>query len=103
MSLDNQTRKSFRSIGHKLDPVVIVKVLSDPVNAEIDRALNDHELIKLKVLADDRIAKKAMVEEICRRHGAELVQFTGHVALVFRATAKPNPALSNLLRHGAVQ
>lgn len=99
MSLDNQTRKSFRSIGHQLHPLVIVKSLSANVNAEIDRALTDHELIKIKVLAEEREEKKALITTICKKHKAELVQLAGHVALLYRPAAKPNPQLSNLLRH----
>src|SRR5690606_23219790 len=47
MSLDNSTRKEFRSIGHKLHPIVIVKGLSNGTRAELERALSDHELIKI--------------------------------------------------------
>lgn len=99
MSLDNQTRKAYRSIGHKLHPVVTVKDLSASVSAEIERALNDHELIKIKIMAEDRDAKKVLIDEVCRKVGAELIQVAGHVALIFRAAHKPNPALSNLERH----
>lgn len=99
MSLDNQTRKTFRSIGHKLHPLVIIKELTKPVCAEIDRALNDHELIKVRVVVADRDVKKALLEELCHKLGTELVQLAGHVALIFRAAQKPNPALSNLERH----
>lgn len=99
MNLDNQTRKTYRSIGHKLNPVVIVKGLSKSVNAEIERALNDHELIKIKVMADDREAKKGLIEEVCQKLDAELIQVAGHMALIFRAAQKPNPALSNIERY----
>jgi RNA-binding protein len=99
MASDNTTRKHFRAIGHKLNPVVIVKQLSENVSAEIERALDDHELIKIRVLAEDREDKKAMIEEICSRHDAELIQLSGHVALLFRAADRPNPKLSNVLRY----
>jgi|Laugrespbdmm15sn_2_1035079.scaffolds.fasta_scaffold41604_1 RNA-binding protein len=99
MSLDNQTRKTYRSIGHKLNPVVTVKDLSASVTAEIERALNDHELIKIKIMAEDREAKTALIDEVCRKVGAELIQVAGHVALILRPAQKPNPALSNLERH----
>ena len=43
--------KRMRAIGHKLHPLVIVgdKGASDAVLAELDRALTDHELIKVRV------------------------------------------------------
>lgn len=98
MGTDNQTRKRYRAIGHKLHPVVIIKDLTDSVCAELARALDDHELIKVKVLAADRNDKKALIDALCASLGAELIQTAGHVALIHRAALQPNPALSNLLR-----
>jgi RNA-binding protein len=100
MPLDNKQLKQFRSIGHHLSPIIIIaNGLSENINAEIQRALNDHELIKIKVHTNDRDLKKALVEEICKDHEAELVQLIGHVALIYKAAQKPNPKLSNILRH----
>ena len=99
MRSDNITRKRFRAIGHKLNPVVIVKELSENISAEINRALRDHELIKVRVLTETRDDKKALLDEICRVHHAELIQLSGHNALLFRAATRPNPKLSNLLRY----
>jgi RNA-binding protein len=99
MSTDNQTRKAYRAIGHKLHPIVTVKELSKGVCSELARALDDHELIKIKVLAADRDEKKALIDSVCAELGAELIQTAGHVALIYRAAQRPNPALSNLQRH----
>ena len=93
--------KQLRAIGHKLKPVVTVaaKGLSDAVIVEIERALTDHELIKVKVAVGDRAARAAVAEAICTRTGAELVQSTGAVLLLLRRTPAPDPKLSNLIRH----
>jgi len=93
-------KKHLRRLGHNLKPVVTIatKGLTDTVNAEIDRALNDHELIKVKLAVGDRAAKKSVSEGVCATHGAELIQSIGHMLLIFRAAKKPNPKLSNLLR-----
>ena len=100
MSLDNATIRNFRRIGHHLSPIVMISSgLSENIMAEIDRALSDHELIKIKVNTSDREAKKALIKEICLEKNAELVQQIGHVALLFRAAKKPDPRLSNLLRY----
>lgn len=99
MSLDNSTRKEFRSIGHKLHPIVIVKGLSNGTRTELERALSDHELIKIRVLATDREEKQALIGTICEEFGAEAVQVTGHVVLLYRANPRAQPALSNLQRH----
>ena len=100
MPLDKKTRKLYRSIGHHLDVVVIVaNNLSASVLAEISRALDDHELIKVRVVSEDRDERKEIMDAICRQQGAELVQVIGKVALIFRKAAKQKPHLSNILRN----
>ena len=100
MKPENRQRKQLRAIGHRLNPVVIVSNgLNKGVTAEIDRALTDHELIKIRINAADRDEKKELVDAICSTLGAELVQMAGHIALLYRAALKPKPELSNLLRH----
>lgn len=98
--VDNDRKKYLRSIGHTLKPVVTVagKGLTDNVVAEIDRALNDHELIKIKLAVGEREVKRQVIGEICERLNAENVQTIGHILLLFRAAKKPDPKLSNLLR-----
>ena len=100
MTSSNEDKKHLRRLGHNLKPVVTVagNGLSETVNAEIERALTDHELIKVKLVADDRDSKKALTEAICAEHKAELVQSVGHVLLLFRKSKTPDPRLSNLLR-----
>ena len=63
-------------MGHNLKPVVTIaaKGLSENVGAELDRALSDHELIKVKLAVGDRLAKKAISDELCNKYNAELVQ-----------------------------
>jgi RNA-binding protein len=101
MKLSQDQKKRFRTIGHQLNPIVTVgdKGLSDTVRAEIDRALNDHELIKVKVVTEDREDKKATIEEMVKITKATLVQTIGHVAILYRKVDKPNPKLSNLKRY----
>jgi RNA-binding protein len=100
MTTDNQTRKQFRAIGHKLNPVLIISNgLNDNIAAELERALNDHELIKIRVNAADRDEKQAILDAICTTHRAELIQLTGHIALLYRAALKQKRELSNLVRH----
>lgn len=98
--MSKRDEKQLRAIGHKLKPVVIVasKGLTDSVVLEIERALTDHELIKVKVAVGGKSDRQAVAEEICARTGAELVQSTGAMLLLLRRTAEPDPRLSNLLR-----
>ena len=92
--------KQLRAIGHKLKPVVTVggNGLSDAVIAEIDRALTQHELIKVKLAVGDRDAKTAVSGELCGRTGSEIIQRIGNIVLVLRRAEKPDPKLSNLIR-----
>ena len=98
--LDNKYCKQLRAIGHRLNPVVIVSNgVTEGVTAEIDRALKDHELIKIRVNAADREEKQEQISAICKKLDAELIQMAGHIALIYRAALKPKAELSNLLRH----
>ncbi len=98
MSLPAKQKKTLRTIGHDLHPIVTVagKGLSEAVHEELERAITDHELIKVKLGIDDRELRKTTVDKLCREHGAELVQVIGKVALVFRANPAADPRKSNL-------
>jgi RNA-binding protein len=99
MKTDNQTRKLYRTIGHKLHPVLIISNgVSETVAAELERALADHELIKIRINAEGREEKQHLLETLCRTHGAELIQLTGHIALLYRPALKQKRELSNLVR-----
>ena len=92
--------RQLRSIGHRLKPVVTVaqRGFTDTIRDEINRALVDHELIKISVRRGSRPERKAVIEEICLACNAELIQSIGNVALLYRHSEKPYPRLSNLLR-----
>ncbi len=95
-----QDIKQLRAIGHKLKPVVTIagKGLSENVIAEIERALKDHELIKIKLVVGDKAARMAVAEELCATTKSELIHSIGSVILVLRRNSKPDPRLSNLIR-----
>ncbi len=99
-SLTASDKKQLRSIGHKLNPVVMIgdRGLSEGVEQELKRALEDHELIKVKVNIADPGERRELIEQLCKGSGAQLVQAIGKIALIYRAAKKPNPRLSNLLR-----
>lgn len=100
MSLTPEQKKQFRTIGHNLNPIVTVagNGLSENIQLEVDRALEDHELIKVKFVVGDRKLKKALIRELCEIVECQLVQEIGNIALIYRPAREPNPKLSNLLR-----
>lgn len=82
-------RKKLRADAHALNPVVIIGQagLTDAVLAEIELALDYHELIKIKVRAE-REERQPITTEICQRTRAELIQTIGQVIVIYRL----NPA-----------
>ncbi|HAD08934.1 MAG TPA: ribosome assembly RNA-binding protein YhbY [Porticoccaceae bacterium] len=98
--LSSTNKKHLRRIGHSLTPIVTVagKGLSENVVAELNRALDDHELIKVKLAVGDKAARQAVINEISTTCEAQVVQTIGHIALLFKKSAHPDPKLSNLLR-----
>ncbi|MFP6806029.1 MAG: YhbY family RNA-binding protein [Pseudomonadales bacterium] len=102
--LTQKDRKRFRSIGHHLSPVVTISGngLSDSVSAELSRAIDDHELIKIKVLTGDREERKQTLAAIAEKLEVEVIQAIGKIALIYKAASEPNPQLSNILRAGTL-
>ena len=98
--MDNATRKQLRRIAHHLNPVIIVGDggVSDGVIAETDRALADHELIKVKINAEDREDRALLGDRLLAACSAEAVQRIGKVLIVYRANPEADPALSNVAR-----
>lgn len=100
MPLTPEQKKQYKSIGHHLKPVLIVadNGLTEGVLAEFERALNDHELIKIKVNILDREARLATIAELGKAGKAELVQIIGKMALLYRRNFDVNKQLSNVHR-----
>ncbi len=89
MEPNQEQLKNLKRRGHSLKPVVRAGAagLSDGVIAEVERALYDHELIKVKLADTDRDEYRAMLERLLSATGATVVQSIGRVALLYR----PNP------------
>ena len=98
--LSTQRQRQLRALGHHLNPIILVgdSGVSEGVVTETTRALEDHELIKIRTPAGDREGRGALIEALCQATGAACVQKIGRVALLYRAAEKPNPKTSNLLR-----
>jgi putative YhbY family RNA-binding protein len=84
-------RQALKGRAHGLRPVVLVGAsgLAPPVIAEVDRALKAHELIKLRVLGEDRDARERLLAEICAATGATPVQHLGRILVIYREEPKP--------------
>ena len=100
MPLTQEQKKQYKSIGHHLKPVLTVadNGLTEGVLAELERALGDHELIKIKVNILDRESRLEAIAELCKSGKAELVQVIGKMALLYRKNVNVNKQLSNIHR-----
>ncbi len=98
MSISSEKKRHFRSLGHKLKPVVMVagKGISDNVIEETRRALHDHELIKVKFSVGEREVKQAAIEELVKKTQSELIQIIGSIALMYKENKDAKPNLSNV-------
>jgi len=94
MSLNNKQNRFLRAQAHSLKPVVLIGSagLTDSVVNEINQALHDHELIKVRVNADDRETKKEMIDTITTQTESFLVQSIGHIGIFYRRNKK-NPKI----------
>ncbi|HEY3783985.1 MAG TPA: YhbY family RNA-binding protein [Steroidobacteraceae bacterium] len=89
-SLTDRQRRHLRGLAHALKPLIRVGVagLTPGVAGEADRALHDHELIKVKAAGGaDREARDAMFSDLARRTASALVQRIGNVAVLYRPRA----------------
>ena len=79
-------RKKLKARAHALNPIIHLgaKGLTEAVIAEIGRALDAHELIKVRAGGMERDDREAALAEICARLGAQPVQHIGKVLVVYR-------------------
>lgn len=92
--------RQYRAIAHKLNPVVRVggNGLSPSVLTEVNRALDDHELIKIKIAVGDRDLRDSLIAQLCGTVSAGLVQRIGNTATLLRRNPEADPRKSNLQR-----
>lgn len=96
-------RREFRAKAHHLNPVVTIgsNGLTDTVVAEIDRSLQAHELIKIRVQGAEHEQRDVLMLELCTTLDAAPVQHIGNILVVWRerrevektaAASQPKPA-----------
>lgn len=96
MPLKNSQIRYLRGLAHPLKPVVLLggKGVTPGLLKELEQALDDHELIKVRLAGGDRTARSAELVQLVESSHAETVQTIGHVAVLYRRNAeKPQIAL----------
>ena len=74
--LSTKQKQFLKGLAHHLSPVVMLggNGLTEGVLAEIDNALNHHELIKVKIAGADRETKQLIIDAIVRETKSSNVQ-----------------------------
>jgi len=86
MALSEKQKKHLRRLAHPLSPIVMLgnAGLTDGVKNELDRALTDHELVKVSARVGDRDERDATLGKLAALTASELVQRIGHVGVFYR-------------------
>ena len=84
--LSTKQKQFLKGLAHHLSPVVMLggNGLTEGVLAEIDNALNHHELIKVKIAGADRETKQLIIDAIMRETQSSNVQTIGHILVLYR-------------------
>ncbi len=91
MPLNEKQKRHLRGLLHQRKPVIIIggAGLTENVMLELESTLAHHELIKVKINADDKAARRAIIEKICAQTKSELIQTIGHTASFYRPADEP--------------
>lgn len=90
MQLSGKAARYLRSLGHSLDP--IVQIGKDGIKANVisavNRALEDHELIKVKLLQEAPVDRHEAAEELSKQTESEMIQVLGRTVLLYKRHPK---------------
>jgi RNA-binding protein len=86
VALSARERTHLKGRAHPLEPTVQVGHggLSDAVVLELERALNAHGLIKVRINGADRESRQAIIERISARTDAAVVHTVGKIVVLWR-------------------
>ena len=89
MTLTEKQKKHLRRLGHPLSPIVMLgnAGLTPGVVKEMDRALTDHELVKVSARVGERGARDAALNDLAQQTSSEIVQRIGNVGVFYRRSA----------------
>ncbi len=91
LKLSTEHRKFLKAQAHDLKPVVMIgnQGLTEAVIKEAERSIAAHELIKVRVLGDNRDEREAYLAQLCDALKAAPVQHIGKLLLLYRPAEKP--------------
>ena len=95
MDLNGKQRRALRALGHHLTPVVMVgkEGAGASLLAAVAQALEDHELIKVKVGESSPLDRHEAAQVLAQATGSAVAQVLGRTVLLFKRRVK-DPALA---------
>jgi RNA-binding protein len=86
MQLSEKQKKHLRRLAHPMNPIVMLgnAGLTPGVVKELDRALTDHELVKVSARVGERGARDAALNGLAVQTSSEIVQRIGNVGVFYR-------------------
>jgi RNA-binding protein len=90
IELSSAERKALRRLAHDLRPVVQIgdAGLTPRVVQALDDALEDHELVKLKI-NHEREERRELADRAAAQTGSALAGSVGRMAILFRPAKDP--------------
>ncbi|HNS99286.1 MAG TPA: ribosome assembly RNA-binding protein YhbY [Polyangiaceae bacterium] len=84
--LTGKQKRHLRALGHALDPVIRVGKagVTDSLLAAVSQALEDHELVKIKILEESPQDQEQAAVMIAQATQATEVQVLGRTVLLYR-------------------
>ena len=85
--LTGKQRRQLRAQAHKLKAIVQIGKggIDEGLVAALDRALTDHELVKVRLGEGAGIDRHTAADELAAKTNSEVAQVLGNVVLLFRA------------------
>jgi RNA-binding protein len=98
MTLTGKQKNYLRGVAHNLKPIVMLggKGLTEAVLAEIDLALQHHELIKVKLSTNSKSEKVAALAQITSQTDSQPVQLIGRIGVIYREAKEPKITLPTI-------
>ncbi len=83
--ITSSQKRKLKSLAHKLKPVVLIgqKGITESLVKAVDKALEDHELIKVKFI-DLKDEKVELLEKVISDTKSFLVNLIGNTAIIYR-------------------
>lgn len=86
LQLSPVERRALKARAHTLEPIVRIGTggLTPAVTGEINRSLIAHEIIKVRVMDDERRAREEILQQVCEDLNAAPIQHIGKILVIYR-------------------